>query len=100
MPGIEAMASHCPIVSTRCGGPEDFVREGVNGHLVDVGDDEAMADRIARVLHLDAGSWSKMSEASYSIAREFDWDQSAEILEAALYRWLDNPRPEWGPSPS
>lgn len=94
MPGIEAMASHCPVVSTRCGGPEDFVREGINGYLVEVGDDEAMADRISRVLDLDAQAWSSMSTASYEIAQEFNWDRSAEKLEAALYRWLDLARGE------
>ncbi|MEZ6164273.1 MAG: glycosyltransferase family 4 protein [Phycisphaerales bacterium] len=40
------MACHCPIVSTKCGGPADFVREGENGYLVEIGDAEAMADRI------------------------------------------------------
>jgi glycosyltransferase involved in cell wall biosynthesis len=90
MPGIEAMASHCPVVSTRCGGPEDFVREGENGYLVDVGDAEAMADRIARVLRLSNEDWQRMSARSYEIAQEFDWDKSAEKLEAALYEWLDS----------
>lgn len=89
MPGIEAAASHCPIVTTRCGGPDDFVREGVNGHFVDVGDSEAMAAAIERVLNLDDGDWRQMSKASYDIAKEFDWDHSAEILEAQLYKWLD-----------
>lgn len=92
MPGLEAAAGHCPIVSTRCGGPEDYVREGVNGYLVDVGDAEAMADRILRVLRMDNESWKRMSAASYEIAKEFDWDRSAEKLEAALYRWLDERR--------
>jgi len=89
MPGIEAMASHCPIVSTRCGGPEDFVREGINGYLVDVGDDEAMADRVAQVLDLDNQAWEIMSAASYEIAQEFNWDRSAEKLESTLFRWID-----------
>jgi glycosyltransferase involved in cell wall biosynthesis len=89
MPGIEAMASHCPIVSTRCGGPEDFVLEGDNGFLVDVGDDQAMADRVALVLRMNNENWKRMSARSYEIAQEFDWDKSAEKLEAALYRWLD-----------
>ncbi|MBL4591966.1 MAG: glycosyltransferase family 4 protein [Phycisphaerales bacterium] len=89
MPGIEAAASHCPLVSTRCGGPEDFVREGENGFMIDVGDAEAMADAIERVLNLDDDEWKKMSKASYSIAREFDWDRSAEKLEAQSYKWLD-----------
>ncbi len=94
MPGIEAAASHCPLVSTRCGGPEDFVREGENGFMIDVGDSEAMADAIERVLDLDKDAWKKMSQASYRIAREFDWDRSAEKLEAQLYQWLDEQEPD------
>ncbi|MDF1809958.1 MAG: glycosyltransferase family 4 protein [Phycisphaerales bacterium] len=95
MPGIESMASHCPLVSTRCGGPEDFIREGENGYLVDVGDDEAMADRISRILNLENDAWEEMSAKSYEMALDFSWDRSAEKLEEALYRWLDESDPEW-----
>jgi glycosyltransferase involved in cell wall biosynthesis len=84
MPGLEAAACRCPIVSTRCGGPEEYVRHGVNGYLVDVGDAEQMASRLLEVVGLDEARWRAMSEASAEIAAEFDWDASAEILERAL----------------
>ncbi|EIJ43133.1 glycosyltransferase [Beggiatoa alba B18LD] len=32
---LEAMACGCPIISTTCGGPEEFVKTGKNGFLVD-----------------------------------------------------------------
>jgi glycosyltransferase involved in cell wall biosynthesis len=88
MPGIEAAACRCPVVSTRCGGPEDYVIDGVTGRLVPVGDARAMADAALEVLSLDRAAWERMSEASQARALEFDWDASAKLLEAGLYREL------------
>jgi glycosyltransferase involved in cell wall biosynthesis len=89
MPGLEAAACRCPIVSTRCGGPEDYVEDGVSGCLVPVSDAAAMSEALRHVLQLDTASWQRMSEASYAIARRFDWDRSAEILERALIAAID-----------
>jgi len=85
MPGLEAAACHCPIVSTRCGGPEDYVEDGVSGFLVPVGDPVAMSEAVCRVLELPDDHWRIMSQASYEISKRFDWDRSAKILENALF---------------
>ena len=84
MPGLEAAACRCPIVATRCGGTEDYVRDGVNGYLVPVGDARVMADRILDVLRAPSNRWTEMSEACYEISKGFDWDRSAENLERFL----------------
>jgi glycosyltransferase involved in cell wall biosynthesis len=47
--GLEAMACGCPVVATRCGGTEDYVKDGVNGYLVGFSAAE-MADAIMRIL--------------------------------------------------
>lgn len=47
---IEALALGRPVISTRCGGPEDIVREQ-DGILVDVGDEGSLAEAM---LHLYA----------------------------------------------
>jgi len=45
---LEAMACGVPVVSTRCGGPEEFVHPGGSGELVDA-DEEAMAAAITAI---------------------------------------------------
>lgn len=88
MPGLEAAACHCPIVSTRCGGPEDYVRDGVTGFLTPIGDSLAMTEAVHRVLDLPDDQWHEMSRASYNLSKRFDWDQSARILETSLFNAL------------
>ena len=46
-------ALHCgtPCVATRCGGPEEVIRDGVNGFLVDVGDTRSFAAAMKRMAH-------------------------------------------------
>lgn len=46
---VEAMASGTPVVSTRCGGPEDIISDGIDGFLVDVNDPSDMARALARL---------------------------------------------------
>ena len=41
--GLQAMATAVPIVSTRCGGPEDYVIEGKTGALISADSDEMAA---------------------------------------------------------
>lgn len=46
---LEAMACGCPVVSTRCGGPEEFVLHDETGFLVGF-DPAEMADAILHIL--------------------------------------------------
>ena len=49
---IETMALRIPVVSTNCqSGPEEILNQGKYGHLVPVGDRDAMAQSILAVLH-------------------------------------------------
>ena len=47
---IEALAVETPVVSTRCGGPEEILEDGITGLLVPVKDPLAMAEAIVRLL--------------------------------------------------
>jgi sugar transferase (PEP-CTERM/EpsH1 system associated) len=72
---LEAMAARLPVVSTRTGGTVDIVKEGVTGALIDVGDDRALAERLAD-LYRDRARARTLAEAGrtfvenhYSLAR-------------------------------
>ncbi|MDO9049782.1 MAG: glycosyltransferase family 4 protein [Methylobacter sp.] len=84
LPPLEAMACRCPVVSTRVGGPMDIIEEGVNGHLVDVKDVDALADQVLRVLNLSQEKWQQMSDAAYRTATRFTWDDATDLFEQAL----------------
>lgn len=48
---IESLSMETPVVSTRCGGPEEIIEDGVNGFLVNTKDDTAMAAAILKLLN-------------------------------------------------
>ncbi len=75
---IEALAAGRPVVATRVGGVPDVVRDGEDGFLVDTGDVESLAERLARLAG-DAELRRTMGEAGrsrvvarYSVARLID----------------------------
>lgn len=86
LPILEAMACRCPAISTRCGGPQDIIKQGVNGYLVDVGDVASLADHVVEVLSLDPTRWRAFSDAAYQTAIGYTWDDAAALFESALQR--------------
>lgn len=87
---IEAMAAGVPIVATRSGGPEEIVVDGECGYLVEVGDVDALAERIGRLLG-DRTLGQTLGTAGRQRARKlFDLEQSGAeivgIVEEALSR--------------
>jgi glycosyltransferase involved in cell wall biosynthesis len=84
LPTLEAMACRCPLVSTRMGGPADFVEEGVNGFLVPVDDADALAERLLGVFRLEEKQWQRMSDAALATAKGYTWDDATTLLERAL----------------
>ncbi len=85
---IEAMAAGRPVVATRSGGPQEIVVDGECGFLVDVGDDAAIAERLARLLD-DAGLYARMGQAARDrVLKHFDLRVSVgriqKIFDAAL----------------
>lgn len=64
--GLEAMACGTPVVSTRCGGPEDYIKDGVNGFTVSLDDSDSFADRLLCLLR-DAEKRDLLSDAARAL---------------------------------
>ena len=83
---LEAMACAVPVISTRCGGPEDYVQPGINGDLVD-SDPASMAAAISSMCmdrpHRQAcgsaaAAWIE-TNASFNAARRIVREQLAAM---------------------
>src|SRR5436190_2646336 len=84
---IEALAGGRPVVATDVGGVPDVVRDGVDGFLVEPGDVDAMADRLAR-LAADADLRRRMGEAgAESVHERYAVERLLDDVDA-LYRTL------------
>lgn len=56
---LEAMGKTKPVIATKLGGPLEIVVDGETGYLTRPGDDQELADRIAKLLN-DAGNRTRM----------------------------------------
>ena len=78
------MACRCPVVSTRVGGPQDIIQDGINGFLVDVSDHRALAQRVSQIAAMDDDAWRRMSDAALATATRYTWDDATDLFEKAL----------------
>ncbi len=83
LPALEAISLGCPIVSSDNQGIRDIIADGVEGYIVNVGDPEALADRVSRILS-DPQLRIRMSIAALRRADDFSWERSADMLERIL----------------
>jgi glycosyltransferase involved in cell wall biosynthesis len=82
----EALACGLPVVGSRCGGPEQFIQEGVNGLLVDVDNQEQLIQQ----LHLITNTIDNYTpeKVRASIVDRFDVNQIEQVHRKVVYQVL------------
>lgn len=85
---LESMACGVPVVATSVCDNEYIVKEGEVGHLVDVNDDAAMADRIGLILGDDARHREMGQYARQWVCDEFSTKRLAEKMADAYTELL------------
>jgi L-malate glycosyltransferase len=84
---LEAMACGAAVVSTRNGGTEEFVDNGITGQLVPPGDPETLARAICRLL-ADPAERSRLGTDGAQAATAFTVSRSARKLDQVLQQLL------------
>lgn len=87
LPILEAMACRTPVIGTPAGAAPELLANGA-GVLV-TEDPEDMARGIERVCKLSDAEWRAMSDAAYTTAARYTWDDATERFEAALHAAID-----------
>lgn len=80
---IEAGAAGCPVVSTETTGARDIVVDGRTGYLVPINDENAMVEKILKVLRQDESERQEMAKNAQRILEEkFSQEKSIEKIVA------------------
>ena len=83
---IEAMACGVPVVSTRCpSGPEEIITYGVNGLLVPVANEGALAEAMLQLL-IDKDFATELAQAGRKRAQDFAVQKITRQYEEAFLR--------------
>lgn len=79
--GLEALWHGIPIVSTRCGGPQDYVIENNTGFLIDINDDSSMAAKSLAILSSDVLRNAMAHNAQKFVQSNFSTQQVHEYFK-------------------
>lgn len=90
LPGAEAMACGCAVVSTDSGGVRDYIRHEETGLLSPPGDVDALVENLEALL-ADPDRRTSLALSGAEFIRHFDWDRSTDQLENLLQSLLRGP---------
>jgi len=83
---IEAMACGIPVISTRCpSGPDEIITNNVNGVLVPVRDEKALADAMINLLK-DRNKAERMTKEGIKRANDFDIEKMVKEYEKTFIK--------------
>lgn len=98
LPGAEAMACGCAVVSTDCLGIRDYAVHKENALLSPPSAPDALAVHLVRILR-DPAERARLAAAGHRRISGFTWGRSSEMLESWLIRQLEADHSAASPTP-
>lgn len=90
----EAMARGLPVIASHVGGPAEILTDGVDGLLVEPGNERALADAIQYLL-IDEQRRARLARAAQATVRErFTIEENARRVEQHLSRAIERNKQE------
>lgn len=83
LPPLEAMASGCAVITTRCGGVNEYAKDGYNCLMSNPGDYKSIAQNVMELLEKKELRF-KLSKNGLETVKEFIWNKAIDILEDNL----------------
>ena len=87
---LEAMACGTPVISTRCGGAGEFLRDGRNALTFAAGNAEQLAERVIELLEKPELRKAIAVGGRREVERNFDFERYARDLETFLLNTIAN----------
>lgn len=89
---IEAFAVGAPVVSTRCGGPEEIIEDGVNGFLVPLKDSVALSNAIVSLLKNPDMARTFGEKGQDMVNRRFTEKHYVEGIQKVIFDAVNHPK--------
>ncbi|MFN2477054.1 MAG: glycosyltransferase family 4 protein [Chthoniobacterales bacterium] len=88
---LEQLAARIPMVAYDAAGPRDILGHELREGLVPVGDVEAFAESLIRILRMDGNSYQELAERSSACAARFSWSAIAGATVKQYRQSLSSP---------
>jgi glycosyltransferase involved in cell wall biosynthesis len=88
---LEALSQGLPVIATRCGGPEEVIKDGINGYLVDYSTDEGIANQFIDKIEFlikNPGIYEEISKNNIEEARKWITEEFSKIQRERILRLI------------